>query len=413
MIIEIKQLHKDFKLYTSHKHRIFEVFHPFRKTYHREFHALQDINLTIKKGDTVGIVGQNGSGKSTLLQLICGILTPTSGSVRVDGRVSALLELGAGFNPEFTGRENVFLNGSILGFSHADMEACYDDILSFAEIGEFIDQPVKTYSSGMYVRLAFAVAINVKPDILIVDEALSVGDTLFQAKCFAKFAEFQKNGVTILFVTHSLDLITRYCNQAILLDHGRLLEQGNPKDVVDAYNRLLVKCSTEDQSVADSIDISAKSSEGKQESRYGVGKAAIEETGIYDLSGKRVKTLIFGNEYEFRASVFFSELVQEPIYSYTIKDVKGFDITGTNTLYKDIYTGSAESGDQYKVIFRQKIMLAPGGYLLSFGCAGLEDGAYTVYERRYDVLDFQVVAEHGIVGFFDSDSKISFSRVEP
>ncbi len=412
MIIQIKQLHKDFKLYTSHRHRIFEVFHPFRKKYHREFHALQDINLTIKKGDTVGIVGQNGSGKSTLLQLICGILTPTSGSVSVDGRVSALLELGAGFNPEFTGRENVFLNGSILGFSHADMEACFDDILSFAEIGEFIDQPVKTYSSGMYVRLAFAVAINVKPDILIVDEALSVGDTLFQAKCFAKFAEFQKNGVTILFVTHSLDLITRYCNQAILLDHGKLLEQGNPKDVVDAYNRLLVKCSTTDQSVADSINISAKSSDGKQESRYGVGKAVIEETGIYDLSGKRVQTLIFGNEYEFRASVFFSEPVQDPIYSYTIKDVKGFDITGTNTLYKDIDTGSAENGDQYKVIFRQKIMLAPGGYLLSFGCAGFEDGAYTVYERRYDVLDFQVVADHGIVGFFDSDSKISFSRVE-
>lgn len=412
MSIQIKHLNKDFKLYQSHAKRVIETFHPFRKRYHQKFHALQDISLDVERGETVGIVGQNGSGKSTLLQLICGILTPTSGSVVVDGRVSALLELGAGFNPEFTGRENVFLNGAILGFSRADMEACFDDIVQFAEIGEFIDQPVKTYSSGMYVRLAFAVAINVKPDILIVDEALSVGDTLFQAKCFAKFNEFQKNGVTILFVTHSLDLITRYCNRAILLDHGKLMRQGNPKEVVDAYNRLLVKSSMTGKPVHESFDRRKESSGESKESRYGVGKSVIEDTGIYDPAGKSVHTLAQGNEYEFRFTVLFSEAVQGPIFAYTVKDVKGFDITGTNTLYKEVDTGHAQAGDRYIVSFRQKIMLAAGGYLLSFGCAGFEDGEYTVYERRYDVLDFQVVASQATVGFFDSDSKIIFTRVE-
>ena len=203
--IEVKNVHKDFKLYGRQLDRIKEALNFFsNKSYHRSFHALTDISFSIEKGDTVGIIGRNGSGKSTLLQIICSILQPTSGSVKVNGRISALLELGAGFNPEFTGRENVFLNGSILGIERVEMEECFADIERFADIGQFINQPVKNYSSGMYVRLAFAVAINVNPDILIVDEALSVGDTLFQAKCFAKFKEFQEKGVTILFVTHGM-----------------------------------------------------------------------------------------------------------------------------------------------------------------------------------------------------------------
>lgn len=368
--------------------------------------------MVIEKGETIGIIGRNGSGKSTLLQLICGILTPSSGGVAVDGRVSALLELGAGFNPEFTGRENVFLNGAILGISRADMEACFDDIVSFANIGEFIDQPVKTYSSGMYVRLAFAVAINVKPDVLIIDEALSVGDTLFQAKCFAKFKEFQKNGVTIIFVTHSLDLITRYCSRAILLDSGNLAGQGTPKEVVDDYNRLLARCSLEKGSNSDFANNKEKDLDTHQESRYGVGKATIEGAGVYDLNGTAVRTLTLGNDYEFRFNVLFTDAVHNPIFAYTVKDVKGFDITGANTLFKEIDTGQARKGDKYSIVFHQKIMLAAGGYLLSFGCAGFEDGEYTVYEHRYDVLDFQVVASHAIVGLFDSDSNITFTKIE-
>ena len=192
------------------------------------------------QGETLGVIGRNGSGKSTLLQIICGILTPTGGDLTVQGRISALLELGAGFNPEFTGRENVYLNASILGLKKTEIDDCFDKIADFADIGMFIDRPVKNYSSGMYVRLAFAVAININPDILIVDEALAVGDTLFQAKCFEKFREFKAKGVTILFVTHSLDLIVRYCSKALLLDGGSLVTIGDPREVVDSYNRLLV-----------------------------------------------------------------------------------------------------------------------------------------------------------------------------
>jgi len=408
-MIEVKQLCKDFKIYPSHSARMKEIIHPFGKKYHHLFSALRNVNLSIGKGETVGIVGRNGSGKSTLLQLICSILTPTSGSVQVEGRVSALLELGAGFNPEFTGRENVYLNGSIIGLSKEYMDECFEDIVEFSGVGEFIEQPVKSYSSGMYVRLAFAVAINVRPDILIVDEALSVGDTLFQAKCYAKFNEFQENGATILFVTHSLDLINRYCNRAILLDHGNLLQVGAPKEVVDGYNRLLV--ASRGETVADGSQyVNVKKDDSSVESRYGVGKASIKKPEILSLSGGPVRNLAQGEEYEFRFNVHFNESVSKPVFSYAIKDVLGVELTGTNTLYKEIETGEVEKGDIYEVCFRQKIMLAGGGYLLSFGCAGFEDGEYTVYERRYDVLDFQVVARQATVGFFDSDSQISFTR---
>ncbi|MCP3931687.1 MAG: ABC transporter ATP-binding protein [Bacteroidetes bacterium] len=409
MTIRIQQLHKYFKLFNSPYDRLKETFHPFRKKYHKKFSALKGVNLSIGKGETLGIIGRNGSGKSTLLQLICGILTPSSGNVIVDGRISALLELGAGFNPEFTGRENVFLNGSILGFSRNDMEACFDEIVEFSGIHDFIDQPVKTYSSGMYIRLAFAVAINVKPDILIVDEALSVGDTLFQAKCYAKFKEFQENGATILFVTHSLDLVIRYCNRAILLDKGALLHEGDPKEVVDAYNRLLVRSSAK-KGTTKSNNEKENSGEISGESRYGIGKVFIDKPDICDLSGKSVRNLIQGEEYIFCYTVVFNEPVDKPIFAYTIKDVQGFDLTGTNTLYKEIDTGTAKKGDQFNLSFRQKIWLTGGGYLISFGCAGFEAGEYTVYERRYDVLDFQVFAQQSTVGFFDSDSHITFTR---
>ena len=214
IVINLKNITKTYRLYNNHADRVKETFHPLRKKYHHSFNALTDVSLDVKRGKTVGIIGRNGSGKSTLLQIICGILQPTSGIVEISGRISALLELGAGFNPEFTGRQNIYMNCAILGLTHEEIKARFDDIVAFAEIGDFIGQPVKTYSSGMYVRLAFAIAINVNPDILVVDEALSVGDTLFQSKCFAKFKEFQEKGITILFVTHAMDLITRYCSSA-------------------------------------------------------------------------------------------------------------------------------------------------------------------------------------------------------
>ncbi|MGA2916321.1 MAG: ABC transporter ATP-binding protein [Sedimentisphaerales bacterium] len=237
--ISVRNVSKKFKLFNSPKERFLEAFHPFNKKYHREFWALKDINFEIKKGTTVGIIGRNGSGKSTLLQILCSILKPTTGTVAVNGRVSALLSLGAGFNPEFTGRQNAIMNGALMGFSDKEMKKRLPEIEAFADIGEFIDQPMKIYSSGMSVRLAFAAAINVNPDILIIDEALAVGDAKFQHKCFQKFHEFQNAGITIIFVSHNTDAVIRHCDTAILLERGEIVEIGEPKVITNYYLDLL------------------------------------------------------------------------------------------------------------------------------------------------------------------------------
>ena len=434
-IISLENVGKAYRVYNRQIDRIREALLPSSRVFHKDFHALSGISLTVDHGETVGIIGRNGSGKSTLLQVICSILQPTEGKVVVDGRISALLELGAGFNPEFTGRENVYLNGAILGLSKEEMDSCIADIESFAGIGEFIDRPVKTYSSGMYVRLAFAVAINVNPDILIVDEALSVGDTLFQAKCFAKFKQFQEQGITILFVTHSMDLVTRYCSRAFLLESGKLLQVGTAKDVVDTYNRLLVAESSpagrDDISPADNeggVDSQEnreaqlldhmKSSEHEfqlnpDENRYGNGDAKILRVGIYDQGGQPQQTLRHGGTYEIVMDVTFNVDLHNPVFAYTIKDVKGFDISGTNTFFHDIDTGSVKKGNVVRARFNQRIPLNAGSYLLSFGCAGFDDGEYIVYDRRYDLISFEVISDRLSVGIFDPDAEITVSMIDP
>ncbi len=422
MIISVKNITKTYKLYTRHRDRVIETFSPFGKNRHHPFCALKDITFDIQKGETVGIVGRNGSGKSTLLQILCGIIPPTSGIIEVEGKISALLELGAGFNPEFTGRENTYINAAIMGLTTEEIDSCFDDIVDFADIGEYVDQPVKTYSSGMYVRLAFAIAINVHPDILVVDEALAVGDTLFQAKCFQKFRQFQKQGVTILFVTHSLDLVTKYCTSAILLEKGKLYYNGSPKSVVDEYNRLMVNCSRlhgDEPLPSQEVDLSVHDAPGHpegdtmgsvcnpDENRYGNGKVKIVHVGLYTQEGEVTRTIVHGREYEFRMKVEFYETIREPIFAYTIKDVKGYDISGTNTYYQDIDTGTVREGSIVTARFRQIVPLNTGGYLISFGCAGFEDGEYVVYERRYDCVTFEVVSDRPSVGIFDLHSAIT------
>ncbi len=429
-VIEFQQVTKTYRLYSSPVDRVKEAFHPLKKVYHHHFDAIKNVSFGIEKGETVGIVGRNGSGKSTMLQLVCSILQPTSGEIQVDGRISALLELGAGFNPEFTGRENVYLNAAILGLRKEEIDNCFDDIADFANIGDFIDQPVKMYSSGMYVRLAFAVAINVNPDILIVDEALAVGDAVFQAKGFAKFREFQERGVTIVFVTHAIDLITKYCTRAILLNEGALVKSGSPKDVVDAYNRLLVGVSAR-QKAAEKMDAETLELAGDlpsetafplqkwqglfsinpNENRYGDGRAVILEAGFFAEDGSAVQTLVKGDICEIRLRLHFTDTVEEPIVAYTVKDIKGFDITGTNTWFQEISTGTYYKGDLVEVVFRQVFLLNAGSYLISFGCAGHEGGKYVVYDRRYDYMGFEVVSESRSVGFFDLESEITVHRI--
>lgn len=430
IIINASNITKSYKLYNSHSDRVREVFHPFRKKYHNIFNALHNVSLQIKKGETVGIIGRNGSGKSTLLQIVAGILQPARGDIFVNGRISALLELGAGFNPEFTGRQNVYINAAILGLTNDEIDTRFPEIAAFADIGDFIDQPVKIYSSGMYVRLAFAIAISVNPDILIVDEALSVGDAYFQARCFAKFREFQELGVTILFVTHALNLITSYCSSAYLLELGSVHASGSPKDVVDEYNRLIVDCAwnsqRESKSTEASINAPARDYEkdvikGKQwdglfqlnpnENRYGDGKAEIIEAGIFTMKGEAVQTLIKGEKYAFWLKIRFNNTIENPIFAYTIKDVKGFDLSGTNTYFQNVDTGTVHDGEFVLSKFKHQMNLNPGEYLLSFGCAGHEDGKYVVYERRYDYLKFDVVSEQMRMGFFDLNSEISFYHI--
>ncbi len=432
-IIRLENIDKVYRVYERQIDWVRSALIPGSRAHYREFSALSGISLTVGPGETVGIVGRNGSGKSTLLQIICGILQPTRGKVDVSGRISALLELGAGFNPEFSGRENVYLNGSILGLNRDEINDCFADIESFAGIGEFIDRPVKTYSSGMYVRLAFAVAINVRPNILIVDEALSVGDTLFQAKCFAKFKQFQEQGVTILFVTHSMDLVTRYCSRAFLLEKGHLVQIGPAKEVVDSYNRLLI-----DQSIGSGKNktVSEKSQEeenvreggegrllahvksnehdfqlNSDENRYGNGKAEIVKVGIYNCKGQPQQTVCHAEQCKIIMDVVFHTDLENPVFAFTIKDVKGFDITGTNTFFHEIDTGTMRKGEIFRAVFTQYMRLNAGSYLLSFGCAGFEDGEYVVYDRRYDLMSFEVISGRQSVGFFDLDADISVDQV--
>ena len=236
--IKINHLSKVYKIFDKSSDRVREALNPFGKRYSKDFYALNDVSLTIKKGETVGIIGKNGAGKSTLLKVITGVLTPTSGSIQVNGRIASLLELGAGFNPEMTGIENIYMNGTIMGYSKDEMDARLQNIIDFADIGDFINQPVKMYSSGMFARLAFAVNAFVEPDILIVDEALSVGDAGFQAKCYRKFAELRKKGVTVLLVSHDITSILQFCDAGILLSDGKLLYEGNTRTAVDTYNAI-------------------------------------------------------------------------------------------------------------------------------------------------------------------------------
>ena len=238
IVISVKKVAKTYPLYNSHADRVKETFHPFRKKYHHPFNALNNISFELRRGETLGIIGRNGSGKSTLLQILCGLLIPTSGNVLVTGRISSLLDLGAGFNAEFTGRENVFINGAILGFKREEIEARFEEITLFADIGEFIDQPVKTYSSGMFVRLAFAVQACTEPDVLIVDEILSVGDIFFQQKCHARMEELQRAGTSIDIVSHDMTAIEKYSTQAMLLDQGHCLFLGQPNEAVERYYQI-------------------------------------------------------------------------------------------------------------------------------------------------------------------------------
>lgn len=418
--IKVDHVSKIYRLYDKPSDRLKESLGLTRKKRSREHRALNDISFNVNKGETIGIIGTNGSGKSTILKIITGVLNPTEGHVDIDGRISALLELGAGFNMEYTGIENVYLNGTMIGFSREEIDAKLQDILDFADIGDFVNQPVKTYSSGMFVRLAFAVAINIDPEILIVDEALSVGDVFFQAKCFHKFEEFKKMGKTILFVSHDLGSISKYCDRVILLNKGDLIEEGEPKKIIDMYKKLLVNqldlSGGEETPPAEAPDSNPEAIEGLWKDRlvtnsetieYGGGEASIYDFGIFDNKGQLTNTIEKGTDFTVKVKVRFHADVVEPIIAFTFKDIKGTEITGTNTMYEGVYFDIQHDGDEQVVSFKQNMNLQGGEYLMSFGCTGFKDGEFTVYHRLYDILNVSVVSSRNTVGYYDMFSKVT------
>ncbi|MCR5419282.1 MAG: ABC transporter ATP-binding protein [Lachnospiraceae bacterium] len=423
VVIEVSHLNKIYRLYDKPSDRLRESLGLTRHPRSREHHALRDVSFSVRKGESIGIIGTNGSGKSTILKIITGVLGRTSGELMVDGRISALLELGAGFNMEYTGIENVYLNGTMMGFTKEEIDRRLPAILEFADIGDFATQPVKTYSSGMFVRLAFAVAINIDPEILIVDEALSVGDVFFQMKCFHKFEEFKAQGKTILFVSHDLSSIAKYCDRVILLNKGVKLAEGNPKDMINMYKKVMVgQLDTETlQTVSEKSALTTQAAPAgswrenftvnEDVIDYGERQAEIVDFAVVDNSGAYTNLLQKGESFSVKARIRFNETVKDPIFTFTIKNPKGTDITGTNTMYERVETGVCEKGQERIVTYTQNLDLQGGDYLISLGCTGYREDQFVVYHRLYDLIGISVISDKNTVGYYDMNTKITVEKV--
>lgn len=425
--IKVDDITKLYKLYDKPSDRFKEALGLTKQKRYKEHYALHNVSFEVEKGQTVGIIGTNGSGKSTILKIITGVLSATSGKVDVQGRISALLELGAGFNQEYTGLENIYLNGTMMGYTREEVDAKVQTILAFADIGDFINQPVKTYSSGMFVRLAFAVAINIDPEILIVDEALSVGDVFFQAKCYHKFEEFKEAGKTILMVSHDLGSIAKYCDKVVLLNKGHMVDVGEPKRIVDLYKQILVseaegRSEGEEQPTID--DASSQPQTGDRVDRssgtlwkdilmqnpnvldYGDKEAEIIDFAIIDEKNRITNNIEKNTEFKIRMKVEFHKDINEPIFAFTIKDLQGTDVTGTNTMYEKVDFGTVSAGSVKVIEFTQNMNLQGRNYLLSFGVVGYKDSDFAVYHRLYDVCNINVISDKDTVGFYDMNSKV-------
>jgi ABC transporter, ATP-binding protein len=421
LAISVQDVTKIYRLYDKPIDRLLEAMSITKKTYHKKFFALDKISFEIEKGTTVGIIGTNGSGKSTILKIITGVLNPSSGKVEVDGNISALLELGAGFNMDYTGIENIYMNGTMMGFSREEMEKKLPEILEFADIGDFVHQPVKTYSSGMFVRLAFALAINVEPEILIVDEALSVGDVFFQSKCYKKMDEIRQKGTTILMVTHDMGSVIKYCDKVILLNKGSFVAEGNAGEIVDLYKKILANRFEPEQEAEDEKNSggAAVLESGKlmkealslnpNVTEYGDGRAEIYDLGLIDSKGEISNLLIKGEEFTIKERIRFFADIKQPIFTYTIKDKKGTELSGTNTMFELIDVEEVHPGDTYDVEFKQKMNLQGGEYLVSMSCTGFENGQHVVYHRLYDVANITVISNKNTVGIYDMESKVIVS----
>ena len=425
VVIKITNLVKEYKMYSRKKDRLLEAIIPgYQK--HTKFRAMDDLNLEIKKGEVLGILGKNGAGKSTLLKMITGVVSPTSGSLEVNGKISSLLELGAAFNPELTGLENIYQHGQVMGLSDKEIKEKEKEIIEFADIGDHLYQPVKTYSSGMFARLAFACAINVDPDILIVDEVLSVGDMAFQLKCFKKFEQFKNSGKTIIFVTHNVNDVMENCTRAIILENGKKTFDGNVKDGVNRYKKIMVGLAQEEKVEEKTIDAleennikvdakeewKTKMNQNSNMIEYGNKDAEVIDYGVFDEEGNLITTFDNSETVTIRSKVKFNTEVKDPIFTMTVKDFAGKDIAGTNSNIEKVMTGTFQKGDIAVAEFVQKIPVAVGKYTLSFSCTRFNlKGELEALNRKYDAILVEVTTTKNTVGITRIDSKITVSKV--
>lgn len=482
-IISVDQVSKVYRLYDKPIDRLLESISLRKKSYHKDFYALRDISFSVGRGEAVGIIGTNGSGKSTMLKIITGVLSATTGKVESRGSICALLELGAGFNQDYTGIENIYMNGTMMGFSKAEMDEKLPAILEFADIGDFVYQPVKSYSSGMFVRLAFALYISIDPEVLIVDEALSVGDVFFQAKCYHRMDELKRKGTTILMVTHDLGSVMKYCDRVVLFHKGEKVGEGLPGQMVDKYKKILAgkdphaEQFMEEQNFLGNVDDqrsgtakagnagsggaggtngtagstetneNAGSDSGRNtgeagehaepispeagqhspkptgfmkdhltlnpsSQQYGNGKAEILDFGVLDKDGRPGNVLLKGEEFSIKERIVFHDDITAPIFTFTIKDKRGMDLSGTNTLFEGKEIPAVKKGDEYFCTFTQRMNLQGGEYLLSISCTGFEEGEHTVYDRKYDITSITVLSNKNTVGIYDMESEVTLERHE-
>lgn len=435
--IEVSGLGKTFKIYDHPLDRVKQLTSSTMNRmlgkeapqYYSEFPALKDINFSVQDGETLGVIGHNGSGKSTLLQIICGTLMPTQGIVNTKGRIAALLELGSGFNPDFTGRENVFMNGTILGLTNKEIEDRFDSIASFADIGNFIERPVKTYSSGMMLRLAFAVQSQIDPDILVVDEALAVGDAKFQSKCFNRLKQLKERGTSILLVTHSTDQIVNHCDRTLLLDAGEQLMLSDPKTASNHYLDLLFgrekripdKVIQNESPATQNLDLSITedvfskhANYNPEEYRWGDNAASITD---FSLQSNGVETGIVesGQQIKLRIAIRFDLTIDKPILGITIKNKEGTTIFGTNTLnYREqhAFENQGKAGTHCIISSNIQCHLNQGDYFISVGIASRDGAEIVPHDRRYDSIHFQIAPTHGVMGIVNLDTEIEIESAQ-
>ena len=444
--ITVERVSKCYQVYAKPRDRLAQALFGARRTYYREFWALRDVSFEVPRGETMGIVGRNGSGKSTLLQVICGTVSPTTGSARVQGRVAALLELGSGFNPDMTGRENVYMNGAILGLERAEIDHRFDAIAAFSEIAAFLDQPIKTYSSGMTLRLAFAVAINVDAEVLVVDEALAVGDARFQLKCAKAMDRLRDAGKTLLFVSHDPGAVKRLCSEAILLDGGRMLLRAAPNSVLNVYSKLLSSDRGPEAVATDIAHIEegrarpgAAPSEAQTRAKAeSDGRAAMlldadrQHTPVtgdeFAYGGElgRIESILVTNEAGSPATTFTTgaharvdillavgdKPLADTIYAIMLKDSRGVDVYGTNTYFQHATTPEMPAGSRFRVSFDLAMNLMAGTYFLSVGWTYFEEALLKVVHRRYDAVSLTVLPEDRSIGVANCFATIDFERVE-